>query len=605
MSATAQKLQAIVDSKADIADAIEERGGTVPTKLSEYGDAIRNLPEDVEPADVEFIDYDGTVLYKYTFAEANELTELPDYTSLNKPGIGTGYTMVCEGWNYTLAEVKRHASAGIKVTVGCTYVTSDNKLRIHVHIDDPNDRKFGFSVGQTVTKYMSIAFGDPNDTSDDQATPGTTNPLLREHTYSTTGDFIITVGKSSVAPVSATNVVNISGNICGSNLRYGKKITAVEFGCLNTISGLVFRCCDNLSYASIPASTTNAVSGTVFRFASGLKAFVLPRRDSSYMLPQQMFGFCSSLEKVSIPTSISMIGTDVSDANKGQSFSDCTSLKYIAIPDTVEDLCKGTFSGCTSLKKVYCASPKIHANTFYRCSSLNSFKISSGNSAVGGSDFYCCADLEHVYADSPIHATGDGCFRECTSLKSVPELNLVSKEMFYLCSSLEEAKVSYHPTAPIAFPYTFMASTGISVYTYTIDSNLTVTGGSGSVDGSYFTVSDYTATDDVYVVFYTTTGSAAVEINKTTGACVALPSAGGPFLSSVAVTSDKIGDSAFKFSNLGVLDLSDCTAIPVIGSQSFNDIVTDTRYIVPAGQGNIWKAATGWSSFAAKIEEAS
>lgn len=603
MGTTAQKLQAIVDSKADIADAIEEKGGAVPDTLAEYGDAIRALPSgDQEPADVEFIDYDGTVLYKYTFAEANALTELPDYTSLNKPGIGTGYTMVCEGWNYTLAEVKRHASAGIKVTVGCTYVTSDNKLRIHVHIDDPNDRKFGFSVGQTVTKYMALSFGDPNDTSDDQTTPGTTGPILREHTYSTTGDFIVTVGKGPSAPAGATNVVNLSGNICGSNLRYGKKITAVEFGCLNTVSGLVFRCCDNLSYASIPSSTTSAVSGSVFKFASGLKAFVLPRRGSSYMLPQQMFTYCSSLEKVSIPTSISMIGTDVSDANRGQSFSDCTSLKYIAIPDTVEDFCKGTFSGCTSLKKVYCAGQKIHANTFYRCSSVNSFKISSGNSAVGGSDFYCCAKLEHIYADSPIHATGDGCFRECTSLKSVPELNLVSKEMFYLCSALEEAKVSYHPTAPIAFPYTFMASSDVNeVITYTLASNLTVTGGDSSGHPAYnFHVSE--DSDAYYIYEFTTTDELLFTISKSTG--VVEPD-GTYFRQAIAVTSDKIGDSAFKFSNLGVLDLSDCTAIPVIGSQSFNDIVSDTRYIVPAGQGDIWKAATGWSSFAAKIEEAS
>ena len=44
MGTTAEKLQAIVTSKADIAAAITEKGGTAPQKLSEFGNAIRALP---------------------------------------------------------------------------------------------------------------------------------------------------------------------------------------------------------------------------------------------------------------------------------------------------------------------------------------------------------------------------------------------------------------------------------------------------------------------------------------------------------------------------------------------------------------------------------
>lgn len=44
MGTTAQKLQNIINSKADIGAAITEKGGTVPAKLIDYGKAIRALP---------------------------------------------------------------------------------------------------------------------------------------------------------------------------------------------------------------------------------------------------------------------------------------------------------------------------------------------------------------------------------------------------------------------------------------------------------------------------------------------------------------------------------------------------------------------------------
>lgn len=44
MGTIAEKLTAVANSKADIASAITGKGGTVPTKFSDYGDAIRALP---------------------------------------------------------------------------------------------------------------------------------------------------------------------------------------------------------------------------------------------------------------------------------------------------------------------------------------------------------------------------------------------------------------------------------------------------------------------------------------------------------------------------------------------------------------------------------
>ena len=126
MGTTAQKLQAILDSKADIAAAIQEKGGTVPTKLSDYGDAIRNIQTTAEVPDIEFIDYDGRTLATYSFEEASALTELPE--------IPVHEGLSAQGWNYSLADVTGNAVNGYKTTIGPTYVGVISVLRFHDEI---------------------------------------------------------------------------------------------------------------------------------------------------------------------------------------------------------------------------------------------------------------------------------------------------------------------------------------------------------------------------------------------------------------------------------------------------------------------------------------
>lgn len=53
MGTTAQKLAALAEVKADIADAITAKGGTVPTKFADYATAISNLPNNKLPSVVD------------------------------------------------------------------------------------------------------------------------------------------------------------------------------------------------------------------------------------------------------------------------------------------------------------------------------------------------------------------------------------------------------------------------------------------------------------------------------------------------------------------------------------------------------------------------
>ena len=75
--------------------------------------------------DVNFYDYDGTLLYSYTLEEAQALTELP--------ALPTREGLTCQGWNYDLATIK---SYGRKVNVGATYITDDGTTRIYIKLED-------------------------------------------------------------------------------------------------------------------------------------------------------------------------------------------------------------------------------------------------------------------------------------------------------------------------------------------------------------------------------------------------------------------------------------------------------------------------------------
>ena len=613
MSTIAQELALLNNTKHDISNVLADAGIEVPHAFADYADVISaniGVPSADVP-DVEFIDYDGKTLHKYTFEEANALTALPDYPA-EISGATSGYTLVNEGWNYSLAEVQRHAQAGIKTIVGCTYRTSDGATRIHIHIDDPNDREFGFSMAQASSNSTGIEWGDPNDTSDDLTSVGTLTARLRTHTYSTTGDFFVRIYPHT----SGAKTLRFQRSLVDYNLKYAKKIKGVEFGYLSQFYGLsnggggVLAFCENIEHVSIPSAITEPIGTAAFMNATKLKSLVIPKSTSNYVLKLQAFDDCASLEKVSIPPCITQIGTTISVAES--TFKNCSSLKYVSIPDTVTQLGKNSFDSCASIKNVYWnGTPGMHGNSFNRNTALEEITLAPASGAsfheVGGSDFYGCSRLKRVTCSVPIKATGEACFQSCINLESVPEVYMVTKNMFNDCPSLRNVKATYKSSS-VTLPFSFIAGKAINgYYSFTIDTNVTLTGGgaSGTVyDPTHYYVADFTATDNVYVIYNgsSSSGTPVLSINANDGIIEVLNQS--YMDAAIATTTDKIGDTAFRYSGLIELDLSDCTVIPVLGSTVFGSVPADYKIIVPTDQGPLWQSATGWTAVSSHIVEA-
>lgn len=456
----ADKIQAILASKADIAAAIEEKGGTVPQKLSEYGDAIRALPTgDQEPPDIEFIDDDGTTLYKYTVAEFNELSSLPSYTA-SKAGYKTGYTMTCEGWNYTKQDIQdvfttAKNRAGLsdvldylglpenttfsqlqsmlelsdtdtledvldaapeiytrdtKITVGLTYKTSDGKTRIH--ITTPSDGyQFHLQVNQAARSSIKIYWGDGAS-----EVKGKAAQTILTHTYSTAGSYTIVIEN-----ISSETTLILSGNLCANNMADCKLIECIELGDVCKMWDDTFSRIDCIDHISVPTTITE-IGTAVFENCMRLKTAVLPRSSTAYPLKDYAFAYCVSLEKVSLPVSISSIGTVTGTIN-GSSFKGCGVLRYIYIPDSVTTIAKDGFNKCSSLFAVYgCAG----------CSNIGNYAFAS-----------CSKITRFRRTDDVLTTVGESAFDGCTTLASIPEITAnIGKTAFQSCVSLKTVKAS-------------------------------------------------------------------------------------------------------------------------------------------------------------------
>jgi hypothetical protein len=546
----ADKIQAILASKADIAAAIEEKGVIVPQKLSEYGNAIRALPSSVEEQepDLQFVDYDGTVLYKYTYAEAMELIALPavpTHDGLNDPQ-----------WNYTLQEIRgalgtpnsvtfaqvadyfglsdnatfddlktlldltdndtlESVAAEIpelfvmKVIVGCTYTIPNGATRLHVTIPDDN-RTLVLVFKQSSGSSVTISWGDGAS-----ETPSSTDNRARDHVYAAGGDYVV-----SLTPRSSASVI-LDGNIGGSGATVRNGVfKKVELGRVSAFSMHAFGGCDNLE-SVLMSRECSAMGANAMSSVSSIKTLVIPRTITS--ISASAFYANPGIVKVSIPPTATSIGYNA--------FCECPELKILSAP------------GVTTLTRQ--ASDKKVSTAFKDCSKLKEVYLPSLQAIEGTQAFYNCSLLETVVAPQ-LHSLYGNSFQTCNNLKylrSGPVSLGSGNYVFSECLSLLEPPV----IAPVA-----------------------------DADSSNVP----------------TIGQNCFANCKKLRKLVIAPND-----SSVALS---IGAAAFKDSGITVFDFTACTRVPSLNSSGFSGTPSDKRILVPAsltvGQ-NTWQGATNWSAF--------
>lgn len=229
----------------------------------------------VKPKDVNFIDYDGTLLYSYTLAEAAALTELPALPSHDG--------LICQGWNWNLADIK---TLGRSVTVGTMYITDDGKTRIYIHLEEGRTSPM---LGCCPNGTVTVDWGDGTEPDTLTGTSTSTVKWTPTHEYGAAGDYVIKLTVDGSVRFAGSS----SSNQCGYLLRYSSSadnrnhvyqnaIQKVEIGgSVTSISSYAFYKCYSLASITIPGSVTSI---------------------------DYAFYNCYSLTSITIPCSVTSIG---------------------------------------------------------------------------------------------------------------------------------------------------------------------------------------------------------------------------------------------------------------------------------------------------------
>ena len=315
---------------------------------------------------VNFIDYDGTILYSYTAPEANALTALPANPS------HTGLT--AQGWNWTLAQIKAQLTAmpDAPVWVGQMYITASGDTEIDVHFTDA--ARLSPILTIAVNGTVTVNWGDGTTADTVTGTSLTTRQAV-PHTYSAVGDYTIKIHVTSgnFTFNGSNSYTLLRKNTSGNESRiYANCVQAVRFGTgVTSIGNYAFNTCYSLASVTIPGGVTS-IGGTAFQYCSRLASITIPSDVTS--IGSSVFCSCSSLASITIPSGVTSIGSSA--------FSSCSSLASITIP-----------SGVTS----------IVGSAFSSCPSLASITIPSGVTSIGNSAFSSCYGIKeyHVKPTSP------------------------------------------------------------------------------------------------------------------------------------------------------------------------------------------------------------
>ena len=287
-------------------------------------------PESAKWDDVTFIDYDGAVLYSYSLAEAQALTDLPTLPSHDG--------LVCQGWNWTLEAIK---ALNRPVTVGAMYITDDGATRLHIRIATIGRMTVPLYIGQTVANGVSIDWGD-GSTAETLSGTGNVNT---SHTYAEPGDYIISLIPQDGCTLSFGNGSSsycVMGSTGNDGIVYCNMLQDVSIGKnVTSIGDYAFSNCYSLASIIIPDSVTS-IGNYAFRNCHSLASITIPTGFTS--ISNHVFDGCYSVASITIPTGF----TSISD----YAFSGCRSLASIIILDNVTSISDYAFSSCRSLASI-------------------------------------------------------------------------------------------------------------------------------------------------------------------------------------------------------------------------------------------------------------
>lgn len=289
---------------------------------------------------LQFIDYEGSIRYAYTYEDAQKLDALP-------PVMADTPTCTSEGWNYSLAEIKDFLQKypHFHLIVGAQYRVKDDTVRFGYIADDDN-RSPIYRV--KTTDGGSINWGDGTI---DNFSSGT---AVLSHTYTANGLYNAVVsGDIKLFYITPYNQADFlqTQSFHLKYLELPATLSVVNFSTMPTstypyfsegfeyliISKGITRIGISANYITqddaadfgtgttgIIQNTRNALQGLQFKYVT------IP--DSVQCLGRAVFNRNTHLQKISIPYNLKEISSV-----QGRLFNTCTQLLYANFPNVDVD----------------------------------------------------------------------------------------------------------------------------------------------------------------------------------------------------------------------------------------------------------------------------
>lgn len=327
--------------------------------------------EEVKEKDVNFFDYDGTLIASYTEAEAKALTSLPT------PPEHSG--LVFQGWNYTLEEVKANAEMA---DIGALYTTDDGATRLEIEIAEREVVKVSFS--QTKAEGVSIdwGFGKSERSAAVAGDACTSYAYEQPGRYTVTltvdKDCEITLGANG-SPLICTDYVETDGAAHNTlrNAYIGDRVTKFNKSAF-------------LNHYALHSISMN--KGVI---ALGDRSF-----DSS------------SIEFIAIPSGI--------DTIPYKAFDTCRCLKSISLPVSVQNLEQNSIYQCDVLKRLnlkHITNPQTRAVAYDGV--ISEISVNADIAYIPNNFCKACLGLERISFLGKVKIFYSGALSYCYNLKTV------------------------------------------------------------------------------------------------------------------------------------------------------------------------------------------
>ncbi len=338
-------------------ESIQTGGGSAPA-------------EEIKEKNVNFFDYDGTLIASYTEADAKALTTLPT------PPEHSG--LAFQGWNYTLEEVKANADAA---DIGALYTTDDGATRLEIEVLERRDIKISFS--QSKAEGVLIDWGDGKN----ERSAAVSSDVSSTHIYNQPGTYTITLtidddcdllfGANALPLISIDSIGASEGCNALRNVYIGDRVTKFN-------KGVFFK-----NYALRSVSMSKSVTGL---------------SDANFRN--------SSIEFITIPSGI--------DAILSETFCECGCLKNISLPVSVQNLEQSAIYQCNALKRLNfknIINPQKGAVAYDNA--ISEIVVNAGIAYIPNEFCSNCKSLEKISFLGNVKIFYSGALSGCWSLKTV------------------------------------------------------------------------------------------------------------------------------------------------------------------------------------------